>query len=242
MKVLELFSGTASFSKVATARGHECRTLDFEEKFNPTYCMDIMDFDPAILNGWKPDVVWASPPCQCFSVASLYHHWEISGPVHIPISEGAIKSMRIVEKTLDIIRTIKPSYYFIENPRAMLRKMPFMRGWNRSTITYCQYGAKTQKPTDIWNNCIEWHPRPMCRPRSPCHESAPRGSKSGIQGIGHKGAGCGKFGRKDVRSKSATLRAIVPPMLCEEILIACESVPFDAEKGKSDGQDDGVKD
>ena len=73
----------------------------------------------------------------------------------------------------------------------MLRKMPFMQGLPRVTIWYCQYGDDRAKPTDIWSNHIYdpmfnpngWKPRPECwNGREDCHESAPRGSKTGTQG------------------------------------------------------------
>jgi hypothetical protein len=60
------------------------------------------------------------------------------------------------------------------------------RGGLRHTVSYCQYGDTRMKPTDIWTNCKEWHPKPICKPRSSCHESAPRGARTGTQGI--KGA------------------------------------------------------
>ena len=214
MKVLELFCGTKSFTKVAEARGHECRTLDNNPRFEPTYCMDIIDFKPEMLDGWHPDIVWASPPCTNFSVASISRNWRSSGPLRIPISEGAKRSQEVVCRVQEIIRSLQPRYYFIENPRGMLRKMSFMQGWNRSTVTYCQYGQRNQKPTDIWNNCLDWTPRPVCWPRSPCHDAAPRGAKTGTQGIHGKGY--------DEMARSPILRAVVPAQLCEEIIIACE--------------------
>ena len=62
--------------------------------------------------------------------------------------------------------------------------MPFMKGWHKSTVTYCQYGLEYQKATDIWNNCYHWKPRPVCSARAPCHVRAPRGSKAGLQAVG----------------------------------------------------------
>ncbi len=215
MKCLELFSGTASFTNAARERGHECLTLDIDPRFQPDYCMDVLDFDPAALP-WRPDVIWASPPCQCFSVAALSRYWSRSGPLYCARNDRARNSVALVIRTLDLIKTVQPRYYFIENPRGMLRKMHFMRGWGRSSVTYCQYGARTQKPTDIWNNCLHWRPRPMCKPTSPCHERAPRGAKADVQGIGvHRS-------RTDWTGASAVKRAIVPHDLCIEIVQACE--------------------
>jgi len=39
------------------------------------------------------------------------------------------------------------------------------------------------KPTDLFNNCFEWTPRPMCWNGNTDHISAPRGSKTGTQGL-----------------------------------------------------------
>ena len=52
-------------------------------------------------------------------------------------------------------------FYFIENPRGMLRKQKMMEEFTRYTITYCKYGDDRMKPTDIWTN-MDWKPRPMC--------------------------------------------------------------------------------
>lgn len=257
MKILELFSGTASFSQVAEKRGHECRTLDFDARFNPTYCMSVMDFSPEILfdeatlTYWKPDVVWASPPCQCFSVMVIRKNWTKNADgTYTPKRSQTVEAMRIVERMLDIIKELNPVCYFVENPRAMLRKMPFMQGLPRTTVTYCQYGMPYQKATDIWTNCEAWKPKPACSPRSPCMTRAPRGSRYGVQGIRadgrlvnslHPQMATGEAKGQENLTKhyrrsslhpsdlgdhrgwnATTLRSIVPPALCEEILIACE--------------------
>ena len=82
--------------------------------------------------------------------------------------------------------------YYIENPRAMLRKMDFMKGMDRTTVTYCSYGDTRMKPTDIFSNNIRdmfnlngWQPRNMCfNGNKKCqHEAAPRGSRTGTQGL-----------------------------------------------------------
>jgi len=221
MKVLELFSGTESFSKVCRERGHEVFTLDFDKQFNPNLCIDILNFDISMLpEEFKhPDIIWASPPCQTFSIASVYRHWKNGKP----IGERALRGIEIVKKTIEIIKELNPEFYIIENPRGMLRKQDFMKDLHRDTVTYCQYGLKYQKATDLWNN-INHTFKPMCSPKSPCHERSPRGSQKGIQGIGKERTRPNLF-HPDWNysvSRNATLRGIVPRELCEQIIIACE--------------------
>ena len=198
MKTLELFCGTKSFSKVAKDWGYETKTLDFEDQFDADFTIDIMDFDVSMLDGYKPEIIWASPPCQKFSVASFSKHWF---PNRVPKNENTIKAMDMVKKTVKIIEELKPKYLYIENPRAMLRKLDLIP-YPHATVTYCQYGFKNMKPTDIWSNNYNWQlVAKKCKNGMPCHEAAPRGSKTGTQGI-----------------KSATLRGAIPPKLIEEIL------------------------
>lgn len=204
MKILELFSGTESFSKVAKERGHETFTIDNDESFKPDLCKSVIDLTIEDIP-FKPDVIWASPPCQRFSVASIYRHWIDGKPKH----EGTWESLMLVAKTISLILALKPEYYIIENPRGMLRKQPMMISLHRDTVTYCQYGAKTQKPTDLWNN-LNHNFKPMCKPGSSCHEKASRGSKKGIQGINNSFSNLG--------SKGKVLRAVVPKELCLEII------------------------
>ena len=210
MKIIELFSGTESFSKVARARGHECFTIDIDQSFHPNLCKDIMNVE--IINiPFKPDIIWASPPCTVFSVASIRYYWEKG----IPKNTKTLNGIALVKKTIEIIKELKPKFYVIENPRGMLRKQDFMQNLHRDTVTYCQYGAKTQKPTDLWNN-LNHKFKPMCKPGSPCHEKASRGARAGIQGINNSFSNLGSRGKVQ--------RAIIPKQLCLEIIKACEKI------------------
>jgi len=134
MKILELFAGTCSFSN--SAIGHTIFTSDYDPQFNTDYCVDIMAFDTNKLP-FNPDVIWASPPCETFSVASIGHHWTGGKGAYIPKTDNAQKGIDRVLRTLEIIKELNPKYWFIENPRGVLRKMPFMQDFYRYTVTYC---------------------------------------------------------------------------------------------------------
>jgi len=213
MKVLELFAGSRSFSKVAEEMGMTTFTTDYKSFDKIDYVCDILDFDVKKIP-FKPDIIWASPPCTYFSVASIGHHWNKD---HTPKTEQAKLGVKIVQKTLDIISFLKPDYFFIENPRGKLRKLDVVKGITRATVCYCKYGEDRMKPTDIWSNFIfeehtllsddnrlqGWKPRKMCfNGNKNCHhQPAPRGSQTGTQGI-----------------KGNYLRSVVPYELCKEIL------------------------
>lgn len=112
---------------------------------------------------------------------------------------------------IGIIRSLRPRFFFIENPMGGLRKMDYMQGIPRHLITYCQYGFTYRKATDIWTNHPQPEFLPPCRNGDPCHQPAPRGTRQGLQGI-----------------QDRALRSAYPPRLCEHIVSICERY-FDRE-------------
>ena len=205
MKVLELFAGSRSIGKAAEQLGMEVFSSDINNFEGINYVTDIRDFDVSKVP-FKPDVIWASPPCTYFSVASIGKHWNKD---NTPKSDNAMLGVEFVQKTIDIIKELQPTYWFIENPRGKLRKLDVINGLNdmwypyvyRYTVTYCQYGDSRMKPTDIWTNNPYWETRPMCKNGDKCHVSAPRGSQTGTQGL-----------------KGNYERSKLPDELCQEIL------------------------
>lgn len=202
MNVLELFAGSRSFSKVAEKLGHNTFTSDINNFDKIDYVTNIMDFNTKKVP-FKPDFIWASVPCYTFSVASIGHHWKGGSRSYIPKTSSAYMGLAIAKKTIEIINHFNPKYYYIENPRGLLRKMEFMQNLPRHTIWYCQYQDDRAKPTDLWTNDKSWIPRPVCKNgNKDCHhQPAPRGSRTGTQGL-----------------KGNYERSIVPQELCYEIL------------------------
>ena len=216
MKVLELFAGTRSISKAFEAAGHEVYSVEWDKSFDGIdLYADIMTVTAKdiIEKFGKPDVIWASPDCSTFSIAAISHHRRKNPETGNldPVSEYAKFCDKVDRHVLELIAELNPKFYFIENPRGGLRKMAWMQGLPRYTVTYCQYeldkpaNERRMKPTDIWTN----HPRPdfkpMCKNGDSCHVAAPRGAKTGAQGL-----------------KGSKERSVIPRMLCEHIVYICE--------------------
>ena len=213
MIILELFAGSRSIGKAAEAAGHTVISCDIDQFGDIDIVGDILEIPiakysvyPKLISS-QIECIWASPPCTTFSIASIGTHWNENRE---PKTEAAVKGLKILDKTLEIIKVVNPKYWYIENPRGMMRKMDQMKGLNRTTIWYCKYGDSRAKPTDVWSNNIAnlfnqngWLPRAECfNGNKKCHhEPAPRGSRTGTQGL-----------------KNNHERSKIPAQLCNEII------------------------
>ncbi len=162
------------------SKGHDIFTIDNDDTFNPDLCKDMLLVEASELPK-NIEILWASPPCEGFSVAVIGRNWTHE---HQPKTDSAKLGVKLLEKTISLIEETQPKWWFIENPRGKMRRMPQVQGFIRHTITYCQYGDTRMKPTDIWTNAPWFIPRPACKNGSPCHVAAPRGSQTGTQGMG----------------------------------------------------------
>lgn len=187
MKILELFAGTRSIGKAFEREGHEVFSVDWDARFdNIDYQGNVLSLfpDDIITMFGIPDVIWASPDCTTYSIAGIRHHRNMDRSAK---SEYAFDS-DIINKHLwgliDHFLKLNPSLlYYVENPRGVYRKMDFVQDRPRYTVTYCQYGDKRMKPTDIFTNHPNPNFKPICKNGDPCHVSAPRGSQTGTQGM-----------------------------------------------------------
>ena len=159
LNMFEFFKGTGSIGKVAKRLGFNVVSLDLESKYTPDIEANILHWDYkkwAEENKFVPDYIWASPPCNTFSVIA-YRFKERNTKTAVPTSDRAKEGTAILHKTIEIIKYFQSKnpklLYTIENPRGMMRhdaeikKLP-----NRETTLYSLYGDFKHKPTDFWSN------------------------------------------------------------------------------------------
>lgn len=208
MLIFDFFAGTGSSTQAFKDAGHTVITFELDDYFEATEHADVFDLtaQDLLTRYGRPDFIWASPPCTAFSVASMGHHWGGGLRAYEPKTEAAKISQELVAHTLKLIAELNPTKgWLMENPRGMLRKLPVVANLPRRSVTYCRYGDTRMKPTDLWGVVPNWTPREMCKNGQPCHEAAPRGSKTGTQGL-----------------KGAKERSRVPYELGKEILAALD--------------------
>ena len=215
--LLDLFAGLGGWSEAFRARGHDVLTLDIDPRFGCDITADILTWDPDSIP--PPDIVLASPPCEAFSTMSIGTHWGGGVRAYEPKTDAARLGIALVERTVDIISALRPTFFVIENPRDVLRNLPLALPDDRRTVWQCHVGREWAKPTDLWGGFPPSLDLPReCHNRHPdhaetccCHDhnAAPRGSRTGTQG-----------------PKTAAQRAEIPYGLS---FLVCEAAERDLE-------------
>jgi site-specific DNA-cytosine methylase len=158
--LIELFSGSKTVSSVAKNEfNYKTLTIDNEASYNPDICQDINTLKLTQISYKKQcSIIWASVPCYCFTILTLKTHWKKMIKAHrdyiyMPQTKEAWAAIRLLEKTLWLIKHINPTYYFIENPRGVMRHLPQTKHIPYiHSISYKDYGFSYEKPTDIFTN------------------------------------------------------------------------------------------
>ena len=170
MRVVDLFSGTGSATAAFLDRGHEVEEVEIERG------RDVLTWEPE----GHYDFIWASPPCQAFSVVGArWGHFKNGSPQ----TETARIGLRLLERTLYLYEKADSMFFIWENPRGLMRK--FVPSFiERRTVWYCQYGMKYAKPTDLFGRFPSSFKALSCYYGEPDHENSLRGLKnSGIQAL-----------------------------------------------------------
>lgn len=160
-RTLILFSGTKSFSKELERYGVECKSVDIDKKFSPTFCVDLNTWDyKEDLKDWIPDYIHASPICTEFTC--IKYIFKCEGH-----KRDMKKGLDLIEKTFEIINYFKelnPNLkWTLENPKGLLRKQKIMEPYQRITTTYCRYGFLYRKCTDFWYGGFDLQLKKPCR-------------------------------------------------------------------------------
>jgi len=204
MNVLELFAGSRSIGKVGDELGMNVFSVDWEKYEDIDLCIDVAKLTKEDIP-FTPDVIWASPDRTTKTIATMSTHRKNRKPKSEYAKKCDITNQHFISLIKEWLEINPKMVFFIENPRGMLRKMPWMQEFKRHTVWYCVYGDERAKPTDIWTNSDTWIPRPVCHNgNKECHHApAPRGSKTGTQG-----------------RKGSYERSKIPEELCREVLLS----------------------
>ena len=153
--LLECFCGTKSVSKVF--KDWEVISVDIQQKYNPTVCCDILQWEGYKELKGKVTYAHFSPPCSMWSrCRSTQPH-------------DKAKSEAFVKKTLEIIEYLQPPFVTIENPATSgMCKLDYLGPYK--DVCYCMYSDwGYRKATRIWHRGMEgWIPRAMCDKNARC--------------------------------------------------------------------------
>ena len=167
MRLLELFCGTKSISKVFKDDCSEIITLDILDKYNPTFCCSILDWDYTKYPTEYFDYIHASPPCIAYSQLQQTFYGRrkrnnLTGEMCIWTpqlhNEFLLVMDKLIDRTIEIIEYFKPKFYTIENPYHTkfnnIKNRPIMKEKNLpyTIVNYCMYQHEIKKPTIIFNN------------------------------------------------------------------------------------------
>lgn len=160
--LLEIFCGTKSVSKVFEKNGWNCYTVDLEPKYNPTECINILDFDYKKFDKDYFQHLHFSPDCRYMSQnqQSWYNRYKGRGDnkylftpeIH---NEKLKDSDELLYKVKEIIEYFNSSTFTIENPYHNKFNSIINRNilnYPYTIVHYCMYNYPIKKPTVFINN------------------------------------------------------------------------------------------
>ncbi len=110
----------------------------------------------------SPLIVWAAPPFN--RVLLDAESWDADGSFY-PKTDDAHSAINHLRNTIELLTALKPTWWFIEQPKSLVRRMPLFAGFNRGyptrnrqTILHTQFGGGTPGTSDVWTNAYWWLP------------------------------------------------------------------------------------
>jgi len=159
-QMLELFCGSAIVTSEFAHLKWETDSIDVLKESNATIVKDILKLEYTDLR-FVPDCIWASLPCETYSVAAGNYHRSTKTD-DLDKSQKARQHNFIFLKMTKLMAWAKENHphliVVIENPVGTLQKMPLMQefierfGLYSVTVNYCAFGRDEKKPTMIWTN------------------------------------------------------------------------------------------
>tara|TARA_R100000664_G_C2743993_1_gene132096 strand:+ start:744 stop:1463 length:720 start_codon:yes stop_codon:yes gene_type:complete len=161
LKVLELFSGTGSVSKVCKELGYECLSIDLYLPADIN--IDILEWDYKKYPKDSFDIIWASPPCVEYSLLKVSNlNQKVKGEILTKekIEKNMNEADKLVSKALEIIEYFNPHWWFMENPATgRLKNRDVVKGLDWYDVDYCMYcDWGYRKRTRIWTNRKDFEP------------------------------------------------------------------------------------
>lgn len=146
MRTLELFAGTGSFSKGIKRLfpDAQCIMVDLLNRFEPTHCVNLLEWDYRIYPPGHFNIIWGSPPCTNYSIAKTKGERDLEG------------ADALVRKVFEIIDYFKPTAWIIENVGTglLVERMKAIRDVPVFLTDYCCYGKPVRKRTALWSNKV----------------------------------------------------------------------------------------
>jgi hypothetical protein len=151
MRVLDLFAGTHSVGNVARELGCEVVSLDLA---NADICCDVLDWEYRKYPVGHFDVIWASPPCDCFSSLKRCNIGRFGITAESIDADISNVGLPILRRAQEIIAYFRPHQWYIENPKTGCMKNFIDAAIPYFDVDYCKYTDwGYRKRTRIWHGC-----------------------------------------------------------------------------------------
>mgnify|MGYP003116516839 FL=1 len=162
MRLLEIFCGTKSIGKVFEKNGWDVISVDIEEKWKPTICIDVLEWDYKTFDKNYFNHIHFSPPCIYMSQQQQTWYGRYKGKgnnkylftkeLHIELLKESDKLLHKINEIIDYFDNIT---FTIENPYHTkfnnITKRNILN-YDYVICDYCMYDSIIKKSTVFYNN------------------------------------------------------------------------------------------